>query len=210
MVSMMFQRLGVRIDAIASFARHCDPGAHKALRTYRAGESASQPVHQIVSRYLLSFKDRYPDATRDWREPDESILPKPNEEGHFAAVQRWRFLLCLVAEATQNGRNRLSRRASFGGAMRLARFGDATVNRMLATYPRLHEESTRNIVRRLCAGSGTSRFDLTPLAYGYLYPEAEDIPEIRYTIERDFWIGTFRSEPQTAKEVAEAFEPAAQ
>lgn len=208
MISMTFQRLGVRIDAIGSFVRQCDNGSHKALRTYRPEDSTHPVVHQIVKRYLLSFHDRYPDPTRTWREADEPIIPTPDDPNHYAVVQRWRLLLCLVAEASRNGRSHFSRKASLGNALRVGRFGQRAVDRLLAQYPNLSDNSLRSLVQRLSNDAGT-RFDMTPLAHGYLHPDAEDIDEIRYTIGRDFCIGHFRSEPQTAAQIAEAIEPAA-
>ncbi len=209
MISMMFQRLGVRLDAIGSFVRQCENGPHKALRTYRPEDTTHPIVHQIVRRYLLSFQDRYPDPTRTWREADGPILPTPDDPEHYAAVQRWRLVLCLVAEGTRNGRVRFSRKASLGNAMRVGRFGERAVDRLLAQYPHISDNSLRSLVQRLSSDSGT-RFDLTPLVHGYLNPEAEDIDEIRYTIGRDFCLGPFRSEPQTAVQIADALQPAAQ
>jgi len=209
MISMMFQRLGVRLDAIGSFVRHLDNGSHKALRTYRPEDFTHPAVHQIVNRYLLTFRDRYADPTRTWRESDEPILPTPDDPNHYAVVQQWRLLLCLVAESTRNGQVRFSRKASLGNALRVGRFGQRAVDRILAQYPRLSDNSLRSLVQRLAGESGT-RFDLTPLAHGYLHPEAEDIDEIRYAIGRDFCVGTFRTEPQTAAQIASAMEPAAQ
>ena len=208
MISMMFQRLGVRLDAIASFVKQLDNGSHKALRTYRPADSTPAVVHTIVHRYLLSFRDRYPDPTRTWREPDEPILPRPDDAGHYAAVQRWRLILCLVAEATRNGHAHFSRKASLGKALRVSRFGDRAVERILAQYPNVGDNSLRSLVQRL-SGETSTRFDLTPLVYGLLHPEAEDIDEIRYTIGRDFCVGTFRNEPQTAVEIADALQPSA-
>jgi hypothetical protein len=208
MTSMMFHRLGVRLDAIASFVRQCDNGAHKALRTYRPGDSTHPVVHQIVNRYLLSFHDRYPDPTRSWREPDEPIVPTPNDPAHYGVVQQWRLVLCLVAEATRNGQVRFSRKASLGNALRVGRFGRRAVDRLLAQYPRIGDNSLRSLVQRL--SNGSTRFDMTPLVHGHLHPEAEDIDEIRYTIGRDFCVGPFRSEPQTAAQIADAMQPAAE
>lgn len=205
MISMMFQRLGLRLDAIGSFVRQCENGPHKALRTYRPEDFTHPAVHQIVNRYLLSFHDRYPDPTRAWREPNEPIVPTTDDPEHYAVVQRWRLLLCLVAEATRNGQVRFSRKASLGAALRAGRFGERAVDRLLAQYPRLGDNSLRSLVQRL-AGDGATRFDLTPLAYGYLHPEAEDIDEIRYNIGRDFCVGHFRAEPQTSAQIATALQ----
>lgn len=206
MISETFHRLGVRLDALGSAISKLNPGPHRALRSFRRNRPSplTPEAMRLIDSYLINFKDRG-EPERAWRE-EGAIIPTAGD-GHFEAVQRWRFIFNLIGCATPNGRNRISTKASLGLAMQGAGISDGYVNRFLATYPKLHDEPMTNVVTRLANHKNRLRFDLTPIVYGLLYPEADDIEEIKYTITRDFWIPPGRRhDPQDAASIASIFE----
>lgn len=182
-----FNQISVRIQAIASFCKGLSPGERRRLTSSDPSQMMQlREVHTIVDRYLLDFRDEG-DASREWVDPGGPVIPLLTEPTHLEVVKTWVFIISLIARATTRDRTTLiSRSANLGIAMKMSRFTPKTFEYVWDGWPeRLKPESIENIVARLC--SAGRRFDLTPLAYGLLFPDANDIDQVQYDVCRAFY-----------------------
>jgi hypothetical protein len=172
MTTPLYKLLGERLDALAGRiveVAKSDHGEHKILRT---GTRLAKTGHLLIDRYVNTEVD--------------PLIPPLGSPTYVDVEAKWRFILCLLAHGTARGDRLISTKSSLGRAMQQAGLKDTRVNRLLDDYPTFYDETLTSLVK-LFADRGVW-FDITPIAYGMLYPDASDIEEIRANIGRDFWI----------------------
>jgi hypothetical protein len=191
MISPAYHSLGASLDKLAGSIQYLaksNPGEHKILREGRT-------FSKVGYRLLAGLQDE-----------ESPLVPPDDDPGYYEVSRQWLFIFSLLALATTGGRRLVTSKGSLGGAMRQAAYQDGTVNCFMVEYPTFHKDTVTHHVKRLV--SARAWFDLTPIAYGLLYPTAADIPEIKHAIGKDFWVFRKRQHAvQTAAEIAETFRP---
>jgi len=189
-----YEQIGIRLLAIAYYCKNLQPGDRKHLEAYRQGDvPTSEEFHTIVSRYLLDFEDNKDDK-RDYRDEGGPIIPVEGP-AHFEAVQKWASIIALIARATPRSYHGIliSMNQDLGKAMKRVGVRSLSFDRFIAGWPKkIQLTSIQNIVARF--RSKARSFDLTPLAYGLLDPDASDIKVLQYQIARSYYLTPSQSQ----------------
>lgn len=198
-MSSNYERVGLRVRAIAGYCRKLESGPRSRLAGLKQGEISTN-IYDIITRFVESFKDEK-DPARDWLDPGTSMLPSSEDPGHYKGVQAWAHISSLIARATAtNGRCYADSTRTLGQACAKIDMNPRVFENLFAdrtAWPHLHPSKLEDLVTRF--KNAQVSFDVTPLAYGILFPNAEDIQERRYQIGRSFYLNRPRSNSTSSR-----------